>query len=144
MVKNGWEVTIYEQFNKIGGVTAQVEKDGYKWDLGQMLVEGFGPGEPVGLVFSELDVFDKIETKRTERAYIFPDFALHKPDKYSDIFWRRERFKELFPSDSKGIDKYYKFYIKIMEIVTLAQKAERASGLKSLFLTIRMVVVVVF
>jgi len=138
LVKNGWDVTIYEQFNKIGGVTAQIEKEGYKWDLGQMLVEGFGPGEPVGLVFSELDVFDKIETKRTERAYIFPDFALHKPDTYTDIFWRREKFKELFPADSKGIDKYYKFYIKMMEIVTLAQKAERASGLKSLFLTIRM------
>jgi len=111
LVKNGWDVTIYEQYNKIGGVTALIEKEGYKWNLGQML-------EPIGLVFSELEVLDKIETIRTERAYIFPDFALYKPDKYSDIFWRREKFKELFPSDAKGIDKYYKFYIKMMEIVT--------------------------
>jgi len=138
LVKNGWDVTIYEQYNKIGGVTALIEKEGYKWNLGQMLIEGFGPEEPIGLVFSELEVLDKIETIRTERAYIFPDFALYKPDKYSDIFWRREKFKELFPSDAKGIDKYYKFYIKMMEIVTLAQKAERTSGLKSLLSTIRM------
>lgn len=84
LVKSGWEVTIYEQYNKIGGVTALIEKDGYKWNLGQMLIEGFGPEEPIGLVFSELEVLDKIETIRTERAYIFPDFALYKPDKYSD------------------------------------------------------------
>ena len=136
--KNGWDVAIYEQYNKIRGVTSQIEKDGYKWDLGQMLVEGFGPGEPVGLVFSELGIADKIDTVRTERAYIFPDFELYKPESYSDFFWRREKFKEIFPPDSKGIDKYYKFYIKMMEIVTLARKAEYSEGLKSIFSKIKM------
>jgi len=138
LVKNGWAVAIYEQYNKIGGVTSQIEKDGYKWDLGQMLVEGFGPGEPVGLVFSELGIADKINTIRTERAYVFPDFDLYKPETYNDIFWRREKFKELFPSDLEGIDKYYKFYIKMMEIVTLARKAEYSGGLKSIFSKIKM------
>ena len=138
LIKNGWDVAIYEQYNKIRGVTSQIEKDGYKWDLGQMLVEDFGPGEPVGLVFSELGIADKIDTVRTERAYIFPDFELYKPESYSDFFWRREKFKEIFPPDSKGIDKYYKFYIKMMEIVTLARKAEYSEGLKSIFSKIKM------
>ncbi|TFG14895.1 MAG: NAD(P)/FAD-dependent oxidoreductase [Promethearchaeota archaeon] len=138
LVKNGWDVTIYEQFNKIGGVTAQIEKEGYKWDLGQMLIEGAGQGEPIGLIFSELGVFDKIKTIRTERAYVFPDFALYKPEKYTDVLWRREKFKELFPSDIGGIDKYYKFYYKMMEIATFARRAEQAKGLKSLALKIKM------
>ncbi|TFG06601.1 MAG: NAD(P)/FAD-dependent oxidoreductase [Promethearchaeota archaeon] len=139
LVKDGWDVTIYEQYDKIGGVTAQVEKEGFKWDLGQMLVEGFGPEEPVGLVFSELGIADKIKTVRTERAYVFPDFALYKPEKYDDFFWRREKFKELFPSDAKGIDKYYNFYIKMMGLATLGRKAERAGGLKSAILKLKLI-----
>ncbi|MFX0072887.1 MAG: NAD(P)-binding protein, partial [Candidatus Hermodarchaeota archaeon] len=139
LVKNGWEVVIYEHYNKIGGVTAQIEKEGYKWDLGQMLVEGFGPEEPVGLVFSELGIMDKIKSVRTERAYIFPDFALYKPEKFSDFFWRKEKFKELFPTDAKGLDKYYDFYIKMMKIATLARKAEQAKGLKSVILKLKLI-----
>jgi prolycopene isomerase len=139
LVQNGWDVGIYEQYHKIGGVTAQIEKEGYIWDLGQMLVEGFGPEEPAGLVFSELNVFDKIKTVRTERAYVFPDFALYKPNMYDDIFWRRERFKELFPEDAKGIDKYYQFYLKMMELATLGRRAERVKGLKSLFIKIKLI-----
>ncbi|MBD3254131.1 MAG: NAD(P)-binding protein [Candidatus Lokiarchaeota archaeon] len=139
LVDNGWEVKIYEQYKKIGGVTSQIEKDGYKWDLGQMLVEGFGPEEPAGLVFSELGVLKDIKTVRTERAYVFPDFALYKPDKYEDVFWRRERFKELFPEDSEGIDKYYEFYKKMFGLATLARKSEQAKGLKSVILKIKMI-----
>ena len=50
LVKNGHEVTIFEQFNQIGGVTASFEKDGYKWDLGLLLLVGIGVGDPVGAV----------------------------------------------------------------------------------------------
>jgi phytoene dehydrogenase-like protein len=138
IVKNGWDVVIYEQYNKVGGVTAQIEQDGYKWDLGQMLIEGVGEGEPIGLIFSELGILDKIKTIRTERAYIFPDFDLYKPKKFTDIFWRREKFKELFPSDKEGIDNYYNLYIKMMEIITLARRAERVKGTKSMILKIKM------
>jgi glycine/D-amino acid oxidase-like deaminating enzyme len=31
-------VIVYEQSEMIGGVTAGIEKDGYRWDLGQMLL----------------------------------------------------------------------------------------------------------
>jgi prolycopene isomerase len=139
LVENGWEVTIYEQNNLIGGVTSQIEKGGFKWDLGQMLIEGIGSGEPIGLVLSELGIFDKVKTIRTERAYIFPDFDLYKPEKYSDLFWRREKLKELFPSDAEGLDNYYKFYVRMMEIATLARKSEGIKGIKSILLKIRII-----
>ncbi len=136
LVKNGWEITIFEQYHKLGGVTAQVEEAGFKFDLGQMLIEGLGPGEPAGSVFSDLRLFKKVKTVRTERAYIFPDFALYKPEKYDDFFWRREKFKELFSQDAKGIDKYYKLYVKMMNIATLGRKSEQLKGIKSFLMKI--------
>ena len=30
--KAGFQVTLYEQFKDIGGVTATMEQDGFKWD----------------------------------------------------------------------------------------------------------------
>jgi prolycopene isomerase len=138
LVKSGWEVTIYEQNNVIGGVTSQIEKEGFKWDLGQMLIEGIGPGEPIGVILSELELLDQIKTIRTERAYVFPDFDLYKPEKYNDFFWRREKLKELFPSDAQGIDKYYKFYIRMMDISTLAGRYERSKGMQSALLRMKL------
>ena len=31
--QHGHDVTVYEQFHKIGGVTGLVEQDGYKWEI---------------------------------------------------------------------------------------------------------------
>ena len=44
--KAGHAVTALEQHERIGGVTATLERGGYHWDRGQMLVPDFGPGEP--------------------------------------------------------------------------------------------------
>jgi phytoene desaturase len=48
LTQAGYAVSVYEQFERSGGVTAHIEKEGFKWDLGQLVVEGFGPDEPVG------------------------------------------------------------------------------------------------
>jgi phytoene dehydrogenase-like protein len=45
----GHSVTVYEQHEQIGGVTATLEKDGFKWDLGQMLLNDVRRG-PGGLI----------------------------------------------------------------------------------------------
>jgi len=34
LVKEGYFVSIFEQHEKIGGVTASIEKDGYRWEWG--------------------------------------------------------------------------------------------------------------
>lgn len=138
LVKQGWEVTVYEQFNRIGGVTAPIEKEGYKWDLGQLIIERFGPDESVGKVLSEIDVLKKIRTIRAERTYVFPDFDLYKPENHEDNFWRKEKLAELFPSEVIGLEKYYKFYVRMWEIATLALKAKYSRGSKSMFLKLRM------
>ncbi|MHA1723752.1 MAG: hypothetical protein ACTSXH_02790 [Promethearchaeota archaeon] len=79
----------------------QIEKESYTWDCGQMLVEAFGPGEGVGLIFAELGISDKIKTVRMERASIFPDFNLYKLEVYNDFFGKKRNSKNFFPKMRK-------------------------------------------
>ncbi len=45
LAKAGHAVTIFEQFPTPGGVTATVKQDGFGWDIGPLLLEGFAPGD---------------------------------------------------------------------------------------------------
>ena len=38
LIKEGHAVAVYEQHEMIGGVTATIEKEGYKWDWGQISI----------------------------------------------------------------------------------------------------------
>jgi phytoene dehydrogenase-like protein len=73
LAQQGHTVTIYEQHEEIGGVTAAVEKDGFKWDLGQMLLPDLGEGEAGRLVLEEIGVSDQVKTVRSWRGNVFPD-----------------------------------------------------------------------
>lgn len=134
----GHQVTVYEQSSEIGGLTATVRRDGFGWDLGPLLLEGFGPGEPAGEVLADLNLTDRVRLVRDDRGLAFPDFQLWKPDQYAGPYWRRERLKELFPDEADGLDRYYAFYDRIMDLVALSRRAERASGLSALLLKAQM------
>ena len=54
LAREGCRVEVFEQADHIGGVTATIERNGYRWDLGPMALEGFGPGEPADRVLAEL------------------------------------------------------------------------------------------
>ena len=56
LAKAGHEVTVYEQFPTSGGVTATVEQDGYRWDIGPLLLEGFAPGDKGRIILEGLGV----------------------------------------------------------------------------------------
>ena len=79
LVRAGHQVTVYEQFSEIGGVTATLRREGFGWDLGPLLLEGLGPGEPAGEVLVELGLTDQVQLAREDRGVVFPDFALWKP-----------------------------------------------------------------
>ncbi len=138
LTQQGYQVTIYEQYNSIGGVTGEIKADGFTWNMGQLLVEGFGSGEQVGNILSDLNLTDKVDLSRNDRVYSFPDFKIEKPEEYGGPYWRREMLKELFPDDSTGLDRYYKDYVRFMELMTLARRSERSSGLAALWLKIRL------
>jgi all-trans-retinol 13,14-reductase len=138
LARAGHQVTVYEQFSEIGGVTATLRREGFGWDLGPLLLEGLGPGEPAGEVLAELGLTDQVQLAREDRGMAFPDFALWKPAEYGGPYERRERLKELFPDEREGLDRYYQFYDHVMDLVALARRAERASGLAALLLKVRM------
>lgn len=126
LLRAGHGVRVFEQAPEAGGVTGSLKRDGYTWDLGQLLLEGLAPGEQVGEILAELGITDRIGLVRDQRAYVFPDFRLSKPDDDAGPFWRKRQLKTLFPDESDGIERYYRFYRRVMEVTTLARRAERS------------------
>ena len=134
LIKEGHTVTVYEQHEKIGGVTATIERDGYKWDWGQMLVPDFGEGEPGRKILEKLGISEKVKALKSYRENYFPDFRISRPKDFQGIYWRNQYFKDLFPEDAKGLDKYFKIYDRIHDVSALFNKEGLLSKLK-LFLT---------
>jgi all-trans-retinol 13,14-reductase len=133
MAKQGHEVKVFEQYESIGGVTATIEKDGYRWDWGQMLVPDLNEGEPGRNILKRLGISEKVKNVKSYRENYFPDFRISKPEEFQGIYWRREYFKKLFPQDSNGLDKYYKIYDRIHDIASLFNKKGILSRLKLMF-----------
>ena len=138
LAKMGCEVTVFEQNSDIGGVTAGLKRDGYSWDLGQLILEGFGPGEQAGYILEDLGIMADLKTNRADRSYVFPEITIQPPEKYRGPWWRKDFFLSHFPNERKGIEKYYRMYVRFMELVTAARRAERSSGLRSIFYKLRL------
>lgn len=138
LTKNGHEVHIFEQYHRVGGVLAPLEEDGYKWDLGQLLIEGMEPGEPTGDIFEELGASSKFQVMRDDRRYVFPEFSIDKPKDYQGFKWRIEELKKIFPEETSGLDNYYKYYVKLITLLSLNYKAEKSKGIHKLFLKLKL------
>jgi phytoene dehydrogenase-like protein len=138
LAKAGHDVTVYEQWPHPGGVTATLEQDGFRWDLGPLLIAGLAPSEPVGQVLSELGVADRVRLIRGDRTYVFPDFALQKPDVYGGPFWRRDLLKQIFPEESDSLDRYFRFHTRMTEIMDLSARAERSSTVGGAVMKLRL------
>jgi phytoene dehydrogenase-like protein len=138
LARDGHQVTICEQFGQVGGVTATLWEEGFGWDLGPLMLEGIGPGEPAGEVLAEAGVARRIRLERGERGICFPDFRILPPASYGGPYWRREYLKELFPAEKEGLDRYYRFYDQMMDLVALSNHAERAAGLRAFLLKARL------
>lgn len=128
----GHQVDLFEQFHRPGGVTAPYQRDGYRWDLGQLVVEGLGPDEPVGEILAALGVQDRIKVRLEDRGYVFPDFKIEKPQQYQGVRWRIDQLQERFPGDARGLDRYWADYLRFTSVMTLARRAERSTGLGAL------------
>jgi phytoene dehydrogenase-like protein len=133
LARDGCEVDVYEQGERIGGVAATLQKDGFSWDLGPLMTEG----EPLMKVLAELGCLDRVELVRGDRAIVFPDFRLYRPSEYAGPYWRREKLKEIFPQEAEGLDRYYEFYDTMQDLMTLVQRAEEEKGLRAVVLKLR-------
>ena len=133
LAKAGHQVSIFEQFDQPGGVTAPYEKGGFRWDLGQLLIEGLGPDEPTGAILAELGVLDQVKVKVDDRRYVFPDFEINKPQEYAGFRWRIEYLKAQFPEDAAGLERYWKDYLRFTSLMTIGRRLEKTSGLSALY-----------
>ncbi len=140
MARDGNRVSVFEQFPSIGGVTATLHRQGFSWDLGPMLLEGFGSGEPAADILSELEVYDRVRLIREDRGLSFPGFSLWKPKEYGGPLWRRERLKQIFPEDAGGLDRYYHFYDRIMDLAAYNRRLQKSKGMERLALKARLAV----
>jgi phytoene dehydrogenase-like protein len=138
LAKAGHSVTIYEQFPTSGGVTATVRQDGYGWDIGPLLLEGFAPGDKGRLILEELGVSPQVPSVHADRGLAMPEFSMWKPEKYEGPLWRRDRLKQLFPGESQAIARYYRFYDRMLKLMSLGRQVENARGLSALWIKLRM------
>ncbi|NIV37002.1 MAG: NAD(P)-binding protein [Anaerolineae bacterium] len=138
LAQAGHRVTVFEQYHRPGGVTAPYERDGYRWDLGQLLIEGLGADEPLGAILANLSLTDEVSVRTEDRGYVFPDFRLDKPEEYEGVLWRIDRLKELFPGDAAGLDRYWAGYLRFTSVMTLARRMEESSGLAALYWRLRL------
>ena len=134
----GHDVTIFEQFSNIGGVTTTMQQDGFSWDLGPLILEGFGPGDRIYRILDDLGVAEQIPTLLGDRGYVFPDFDLWKPEQYSGPEWRKERLKKLFPDEVGGLNLYYDFYEKMMDVIALNNRVDQSKGLRGFLLKVQL------
>jgi all-trans-retinol 13,14-reductase len=132
LARDGHKVTVYEQYPEPGGVTATITRDGFSWDLGPLLLEGFGPGEAGARILTEISVpEDRIRNLVTEpcdRGIVFPDFALWRPAVYQGALWRKDHLERLFPEETRGLDRYYRFYRRMERLVALSRRSEATDG----------------
>jgi len=138
LARAGHNVMIFEQFPTPGGVTATVHQDGFGWDIGPLLLEGFAPGDKGRIILEELGVSEQVPSVHEDRGLAMPEFALWKPKEYEGPYWRRERLKNLFPEESNALDRYYRFYDRMIRVMSLARQGETDRGLAALALKLRM------
>jgi phytoene dehydrogenase-like protein len=136
----GHAVTIFEQFPTPGGVTATVKQDGFGWDIGPLLLEGFAPGDKGRRILEELGVSDQVPSVQADRGLSMPEFALWHPQEYAGPYWRRDRLKELFPDESRALDDYYRFYDRMIKLMSLGRQVEMSQGLATTWLKLRMLI----
>jgi phytoene dehydrogenase-like protein len=138
LAKAGHAVTVFEQFPTPGGVTATVTQDGFGWDIGPLLMEGFAPGDKGRRILEELGVSDRVPVVHEDRGLSMPEFAMWKPKEYAGPHWRRESLKKLFPEESSALDRYYRFYDRMIRLMSLARRDETARGLAGLWIKLQM------
>ena len=136
--REGHQVTVFEQFPEIGGVTATVKQGGFGWDLGPLLLEGFLPGEQAHEILKDLGAVDSIPVVRRDRGLSFPDFALRRGEEYGGPLWRRDRLKEIFPAEAENLDRYYRFYEQVLDLVRYHTLSDRTRGLAALFAKLKL------
>lgn len=138
LARAGYPVTVFEHFSRLGGATATMERDGFRWDLGPLILEGFGQGERGRRILEELGISDRVEFQPGDRDFVFPDFELRRSKSYPGRYWRRKKLQHLFPAERSNLVRYQRFHNRVMDLLTLQIRADRHRWFHKGLLKLRM------
>jgi len=124
--RDGHQVEIFDKNGAPGGVVALLEHEGFKFEQGPLLIGDMLETEPVYEFLKTLGI--TLETERADRGIVMPDYDMIHPEAYAGPYWRREKLKELFPEQSKGIDAYYRLYDDVLEVRWLSMQPRTVRG----------------
>jgi len=101
LAMGGMKVLVIEQHDKVGGYMTAFEREDYRFEVSLHAMDGMGRE-----LFPKLGIEDKVKAIKLDPAYrsIFPDFTFDVP---ADPEIYRQRLKEKFPHEAKGIDALF-------------------------------------
>ncbi len=129
-VKDGHDVFIYDKNPSAGGVLALCESGDFRFEQGPLLMCDLLPGEPMSNLLAEFGIH--LDLMRADRNVEMPDYSMHRPEEYEGPYWRRERLKKLFPEDADGLNRYYRFYDRMMRVRYNLNRKPSAAGIIAL------------
>ena len=138
LARAGYRVTVFEHFSRVGGATTTLKRDGFEWDLGPTLLEGFGQGERGRRILDDFEIGDRIVLQPGDRDVVFPDFELRRPADFPGRDWRRKKLQHLFPAERMHLKWYYRFHRRVMDYWTLKMRADRPRWFLKGLLKLRM------
>jgi phytoene dehydrogenase-like protein len=115
-----------------------VNQDGFSWDIGPLLLDGFEPGDRGRRILEELGISEKVPTIHEDRGLEIEGLDLWKPRVYEGPYWRREKLKEIFPEESDALDRYYRYYDRVIRLLSLIKQSEEERGIRLSILKMRL------
>lgn len=107
LAKNGYDVTVLEQANQIGGCLQCFQRDGVKFETGMHFIGSLDDGKVLSNYLNYLEINDKIVVnKLDDKAY---DIVSLNGDKFAFPNGREafiEHFSERFPNQRENLEHY--------------------------------------
>ena len=119
----GYSVIVYEQNSFVGGIMSHAKKNGYEWEQGPLMLTGFEENGICNKILKYLQV--EYESVLCDRGSVFNDFELWKPDIYKGPRKKKKRLLEIFPNEKQGLNKYYRFYDRMVTIYDIQEALEQ-------------------
>ena len=107
LAKNGYDVTIFEQANQIGGCLQCFQRDGVKFETGMHFIGSLDDGKVLSNYLNYQEIKDKIVVNRLDdNAY---DIVSLNGERFAFPNGRNafiEHFAERFPTQRKNLERY--------------------------------------
>ncbi len=104
--RKGWRCLLLERHYRAGGFTHVFDRKGWHWDVGIHYIGGMQPGGGLFQLMKYISDGSLRWNRMPEEFDVFeyPDMRFRVPS-HPDRF--REQLKDLFPGESKAIDRYF-------------------------------------